>query len=290
MEITDDKLVLRIPITGATSKIRIKRRQNNFGNPISTKANPFTKDDYLEWQISYFAGLEAVWKSFKQVKDLSKRLTVIDNMFSLYKNQELVNDLKDFFKNNPKISKRKEFKENIKKIFLKHGQTIIIKPQKDIYILNELFDLIKVAFANNLISKEEIEGLISFNEKEKVDIEAQYKIKRIGTGKKIIDNFECFDEESPLFINNINDNSFVEIILQHRQKAVGYQSMVYFGVYIKNVVDENGASLIGRKAREKEIIKLEISKEHLINIAKAFITASADHSKDMKGVLQRIIK
>ena len=34
-------------------KIRVKRRDLNYGSPIATRKEPFRKNDYVEWQISY---------------------------------------------------------------------------------------------------------------------------------------------------------------------------------------------------------------------------------------------
>ena len=56
------------------------------------------------------------------------------------------------------------------------------------------------------------------------------------------------------------------------------------------VKDSNGNSVIGRTARSKEEIILELSKEHLFAIAKSFIVASGDHAWDIKKILSEIIK
>lgn len=141
-----------------------------------------------------------------------------------------------------------------------------------------------------MITKKEIEQLINFNNKNELDIEGQYKIIRTTTNKKILDKFEFFEEKAPLFINRISDNTFVEIILQHKQRAVGYQSMVYFCSKAKNLFDKNNRPIIGRTAESNEIIYLPISKDDLMGIAESFIVASSDHNWDMKTILKDIIK
>ena len=172
-----------------------------------------------------------------------------------------------------------------------NNQKIIVKQHKGnkTYVSYELSDLIKIAYEKGMLSKEEIKELIDFNEgPDKLDIERKYKIIRESTGKKIY-NFERYEEKSPLFINKIDDSSFVEIILQHKQYAVGYQSMIYFCMYLSNVKDTMGACPVGRLSRSKEKICIPITKEHLVGIVKSFIVASEDHSWDIKFILKEII-
>ena len=120
---------------------------------------------------------------------------------------------------------------------------------------------------------------------ERVDIEANYGVKSEYLKQIISEGFECYSVHSPLFIKRIDDLSFVEIIVKHKQRAVGFQSMVYFGIYLKAATDENDKSPIGRTAKKREEVSINITKEHLIWIAKAFIIASESHSWDMKKIL-----
>jgi len=289
--IKDNKIICSIPVTGATSKIRVKRRKNNFGEPISVKNNNFTENDYAEWQISYFLPIDSIWDSYRKSKTDQNIVQFVDDFFASYKETEIVSDLKNFLIKNPTKSK-KAFKEGTINFFRDQNETIIIKEHKNgnSYVSYELSDLFKFALENNIIYRSDIEKLLAFNESEKIDIEKQYKIKRLSMGSKIIDKFEYFEEKTPLFINRISDKTFIEIILQHKQRAVGYQSMIYFCSYANNLTDKNGDSIIGRTARSKEIVYLPLTKEDLIGIAESFIAASDDHSWDMKKILKDIIK
>lgn len=49
------KIVVELPLTRPTSKIRVKRKHegSNYGIPIATRQEPFTNRDYVEWEISY---------------------------------------------------------------------------------------------------------------------------------------------------------------------------------------------------------------------------------------------
>lgn len=289
--IKDNKIICSIPITGATSKIRVKRRKDNFGEPISVKENNFSENDYAEWQISYFLPIDTIWGNYRTAKTQKDRESILEDLSLNYKSGKIIKDLKKFILET-NIKSRKDFKNEIVKIFKDNKETIIVKEHKNgnIYVSYELSDLFKVALQNNLITKREIEQLLNFNSKNELDIEAQYKIIRTTTGKKILGKFEFFEEKSPLFINKISDNTFVEIILQHKQRAVGYQSMVYFCSRAKNLFDKNNRLIIGRTAESNEVIYLPIRKDDLIGIAESFIVASSDHAWDMKTILKDIIK
>lgn len=291
MEIKEDKIIVKIPVTGATSKIRIKRRENNFGEPISVINNAFSDKDYLEWQISYFLPFDTIWDAFRKAKNIDDKKAIFSQLFYYYKEPELYEKLKKFVSENPNI-KKADFKRSIKAIFEQNNETIIKKAHKNDkeYVSYELSDMFRALYEAKIITKEEIEELIDYNKDDVLDIEKEYKIKRETAGKILKNDFEYFEEKAPLFILKINDSSFVEIILQHKQRAVGYQCMIYFGAYMSAVKDSNGNKVIGRTARSKEEIILELSKEHLFAIAKSFIVASGDHAWDMKKILSEIIK
>jgi len=282
-----------LPLTTSTGKARVKRREENFGEPISVKGeNKFTKEDYIEWQISYFMNLDSLWIYFKKAKDLNKKLTYFKETFSFFKPEELIKDIEGFIKQNSQI-KKKDFKSKLKNIFNKHKECIIAKEHKNNqeYVMFELADLFKIALKQGVENKNEVEELLRFNEnKGMIDIEKQYKIRRTALNKKISEDFICFEENYPVFVKNLNEKSFVEIQLKHKQKAVGYQSMIYFCVWLNYIKDHSGNSVIGRSAKSKELIDIKITKEEIIGIAKAFMIASQDHNIDIKVILKEILK
>lgn len=63
------QLIISVPLTGATGKIRIKQRSffNEYGIPIATKQHQFTQNCYVEWQIGY----DAVTTEAKKLKETS---------------------------------------------------------------------------------------------------------------------------------------------------------------------------------------------------------------------------
>ena len=55
IEVGKGKLIVKLPLTNHTGKIRVKRRgkTSNYGIPIATRREVFKEIDYVEWQISY---------------------------------------------------------------------------------------------------------------------------------------------------------------------------------------------------------------------------------------------
>lgn len=55
VDTTNKELVVDIPFTSVRGKIRIKERKSifDYGNPYATRKRPFTKNNYVEWQIGY---------------------------------------------------------------------------------------------------------------------------------------------------------------------------------------------------------------------------------------------
>ncbi|PIN71522.1 hypothetical protein CO153_00980 [Candidatus Pacearchaeota archaeon CG_4_9_14_3_um_filter_30_11] len=283
-------LKYELPLTTSTGRARVKRRKNEFGEPLKTE-DKLSESDYIEWQISYFMPFDTLWDKFKGIKkNKQKKKALIEDYFREFKPSSLIKDLIEFFEETEEIQ-RKDFKKKLKEIFEKHKQILIIKEHKDnkTYVMYELADLFEMALKNNVISKEEIKELLGFN-KEKIDIEAQYSVQRKPLNKTVSKDFEYFEENAPLFIKRMNDKFFTEIQIKHKQRAVGYQGMVYFCIWIKSLKDKEGNSLIGRKANPNEKVIAELSKEDLFDIAKTFMITSQDHDWDMKTILKGIIK
>jgi len=230
------QLIIKLPLTNPTGKIRVKRRSktSNYGIPIATRKISFTNEDYVEWQISYAT------------------------------------------QNPPKTSK-----------------------VKDIIINNEQigFELTKLLYEGSIL------GILStedFNEMEKFikdvqdkdTLEENEKIVRENKMQEIKGGFKKFEEKTPVFIKKNDEKGyFVEIILKHKQRAVGLQAMVHLCIYIEKLVDENGKSLIGRTATTREFGKIEINsenKELIKDVVKAFALASQVHKRDILSILRQV--
>ena len=53
-----EKLKYELPLTTSTGRARVKRRKNEFGEPLKTE-DKLSNEDYIEWQISY-----STWRYF----------------------------------------------------------------------------------------------------------------------------------------------------------------------------------------------------------------------------------
>jgi hypothetical protein len=284
-------LAYSLPLTTSTGKARVKRRKDNFGEPVSISGeNKIQKEDYIEWQISYFISLDTMWDAFRKSKTQGDKIAFFEENFAFFKPKKLIMDIKNYIQNTSS-PKKKDFKTKLKEIFEENGEKIISKPHKDDreFVMSELADLFRLGLKEGIITKKELQDLEKFIDNNKIDIEAQYKVTRANLNKTIGEGFEVFEEKYPLFIKKVGDKSFVEIQLKHKQRAVGFQSMIYFCLNLSCMDDDSEKCVVGRSAGSNEIVRFEITKEEIFWIAKSFIMASADHSEDIKLILQEIL-
>lgn len=236
ISVRNGKLIIELPLTNPTGKIRVKRRirGSNYGLPIATRTESFTRNDYVEWQISY---------ATQNPPEESK----VDNI--VINNNQIGFELTKL---------------------LCEGTKLGIFSNDDICELEE--------FINNVQSTETLEE----NE----------KIYRESNLQEIKGGFKKFIEKVPIFIKkNREDDYFIEIILRHKQRAVGLQAMVYLCIYVETLKDKDGNSLIGRVAESKEFGRFVITQENksmVTDVVKAFAVASQQHKIDISNILERI--
>lgn len=230
------KLVIGLPLTNPTGKIRVKRRSktSNYGLPIATRKESFTQDDYVEWQISYAT-------QYPPEESKVEEIVINDNQIGF-----------------------------------------------------ELTKLLYEGIKLNIISNKDMNELEKFvNHVQRTEtLEENEKIFREDGEKEVKGGFKKFVEKSPLFIKKNDEiGYFVEIILQHKQRAVGLQAMVYLCVSIETLMDKNGNSFIGRTAESREFGRFEITsgnKELITDVVKAFAIASWQHKNDISNILKQI--
>ncbi len=85
------KIIMEIPLTQPTGKIRIKNRSciYDYGLPFASKTHPFEQTNYVEWQISYDSSkdnISTVKKTFMNNKGETKVLYELSEaLYYLYK-------------------------------------------------------------------------------------------------------------------------------------------------------------------------------------------------------------
>ena len=159
----------------------------------------------------------------------------------------------------------------------------------------ELTKLLCDGIKLGLLLNSDIQEMKSFidNIQRSDTLEENERILREDSKIGVKGGFKKFIEKSPLFIkNNEEKGYFVEIILKHKQRAVGLQAMVYLCIYINQLKDGDGELLIGRTARPREFGILEITsenKEIIIDVVKAFAIASWQHRNDINSILNQVV-
>ena len=209
------RIIVELPITRPTSKIRVKKIENGVGVPVSTRQEPFPvgealRDYYIEWQISY---------------------------------------------------------------------------AKDGCYDYELSRIVRLAHEHDILTDEDIEELLKFADGVSSYLEDR-GIKRKGTKDELY-GFNIYEDVYPVAKKELPSGEFIEIVLKHKQRAVGYQSMVYVCIPLTNV--KPASSLAGRVAKSNEVVEYDVPLDLIKELLRAFIIASETHKDDIVKFLRSII-
>jgi len=235
IETENQEILIKLPITRPTGKVRVKRRERGFGEPVATRQYPMLDSDYIEWQIGY------------DTKKIEKPTVV----------RELI------------VPKTNE---------IRYGYELskIIWNARRIGILNDDdFDELD-KFINNINNTDTLE------ENEEIVLQK--------TNTEVLGGFIKAIQKVPVFIKN-NGEYFVEIKLEHKQRAVGLQAMIYLCIWLRYCEDDAGNQILNRNAEMKEMCtyKIDISKKDLIkDVIKAFAIASQKHKRDIGLIVQQV--
>ena len=88
-------------------------------------------------------------------------------------------------------------------------------------------------------------------------------------------------------------HGLVQIQLKQKQRAVGYQAMVYVCLPLNQVLDANGNSRQPGPAKSKETVYYDFNQENaslILDIVRAFGLASQQHNEDIRQILERILE
>ena len=87
------------------------------------------------------------------------------------------------------------------------------------------------------------------------------------------------------------DKTRIEIELKHKQRAVGFQSMVYIYIPLSLVASKTCGKVVNRPAEANEKVKWVIHESNKViieELVKAFAIASPTHRKDMIDLLTNL--
>jgi len=154
----------------------------------------------------------------------------------------------------------------------------------------ELTTILHKGLTNNILARETLTDLMSFaNSVSGKDlIEESTAISRATLGSKVLNNltFYVIEEKYPLYLLKKPEYE-IEVVVRHKQKAVGYQAMIYLCLPVKNAEEK----VIGRLAKQKEFIHFKVNQTEnnfVFDAFKVFSLASKKHNEDIKSILAAI--
>jgi len=150
--------------------------------------------------------------------------------------------------------------------------------------LEELGELTKLAYIHGLISSNEMSRLFEEIDNYKENFHEKFRILRESSDGKFYE-FEVLYEKTPILHKPLSRGCFVEVKLAHKQRAIGYQPMVFIYIPI-NIVKP---PIIGRPAGRNERVVWNPSKEDIFGTIRAFAVASRDHNRDMKTLIKMVL-
>jgi hypothetical protein len=106
------------------------------------------------------------------------------------------------------------------------------------------------------------------------------------------DGFQSAVQKLPQFTKT-TPHGAVQIQLKQKQRAVGYQAMIYVCLPMSEVLTMDGAPRKPAQAKSKETVLYEFNRDNsgfLMDIVHAFGLASQQHNEDMQKILGRILE
>ena len=246
------EILIAIPLTTTTGKIRVKQRDNiyGYGLPFASRQKKFNQKNYIEWQIGY--DIE-VGKEFNE--KLNKDLTTIKNIiFTAYN------------------KKKKYLYELSEYLYYMVDFGVITKKN-----LKELTNFLESLKKENLIEKHphcqikrthpQIENINSFN-------------------------FEILKIEYPQLIYRFKNYEVIaEITVREKQKAVGVQPMLFFCFPITELISKTQLIGRNAEKKEIAYFKFDKNNAFIIiEMIKIFGMLSVSHNYDMKKIIDIIYK
>ena len=88
-------------------------------------------------------------------------------------------------------------------------------------------------------------------------------------------------------------HGWVQIQLKQKQRAVGYQAMVYVCLPLTEVLAMDGAPRRAGPAKSKETVYYDFNRENaafILDIIHAFGIASQQHNEDIRQIIGKILE
>lgn len=150
--------------------------------------------------------------------------------------------------------------------------------------LVELGKLLDLAYRHNLVEESQLVNLLAEIQRQREFFAEKYAITIGGVTVEEFYGFHVLKREVPILAKKIDD-AVVWVELRHKQKAVGFQPMLYLRIPVESV----SPKLIGRVAEPKQVAIWHPSPSLLFTALKAFSIASRKHHTDMISILERVL-
>lgn len=157
---------------------------------------------------------------------------------------------------------------------------------------HELCKIVFEAVRLGLLSTNELAREVGALEKMTAGDFEESRPVQMEASSNSVDGFQSVVERLPQFIKNTPHGS-VQIQLKQKQRAVGYQAMVYVCLPMEQVLDMNGKPRPPGPAKSKETVYYDFNAGNaalLLDIVHAFGMASQQHNSDIRRLMGMILE
>lgn len=155
--------------------------------------------------------------------------------------------------------------------------------------LVELGEMFRLLVTKKVINEARIKELYSYLKNRDVFFEETFfiNIEKDEKAKKF-EGFTLLYKKAPILRKQLSDGSFIHIELRHKQKAVGYQAMLYIFIPIRSVISKLDRNpIVDRPAHRNEVVLWFPTEEHIIELMKGFSVMSKKHLKDIVSIVKK---
>jgi len=149
----------------------------------------------------------------------------------------------------------------------------------------ELAKLLELAYHNGLIAEQELGQILSeIVDNKEFFAEKYFIFVDTSSLPEVFHGFRVLRKIVPILQKDVDDVQ-VWVELRHKQRAVGFQPMLYLRI----PVDTVSPSLTGRIAERRQVVAWQPSIPILFETLRAFSILSTKHHNDMIDVLRRVL-
>lgn len=158
---------------------------------------------------------------------------------------------------------------------------------------HELSKILFEAVRTGFLSTNEVAGELALLKKNSTGTFEESRTVEVEVSTNTsADGFQSAVQKLPQFTKT-TPHGAVQIQLKQKQRAVGYQAMIYVCLPINQVLAMDGSPRLPAKAKSKETVLYEFNASNaafLMDIVHAFGMASRQHNEDIRNILGKILE